>query len=392
MLFWILSAVLTAIAALSILVPLTRRRPDLTDPAADKTADSAVYRQQLEEVDRDLERGLIDPEAAEAARTEIARRLLAADSRVANPASAPNAHGASRAVMVLAIVALPLGAFALYLSIGSPDLPDRPLAARLTAPPEGQSVNELIARVERHLADNPQDGQGWSVLAPVYMRVGNPRAAANAYANALRILGSSTKLETDFGEALTMANEGIVTADARAAFERAVSLDGSAVKPRFFIALALGQEGKTNEAIAAWSGLLDGADPAEPWVPAAQAELAKLGGNSLLARLGKPSGADTAGAGALPAPSAGEVAAAQQMSATDRNAMIAGMVQGLAERLEADGGSVEEWVRLIRAYSVMGNKEKAADAVTRAKAAYADDTAALGQINEIAEKAGIEGS
>ncbi|WP_417667309.1 c-type cytochrome biogenesis protein CcmI [Roseibium sp.] len=394
MMFWILIAVLTAGATLSVLVPLNRRLPADASQLNERGADAAVYRQQMDEVDKDLERGLIDDEAAEAARTEIARRMLAADERRTGSESASRGRMRARLVTLLALIVLPAGAVGLYIYLGTPGLPDRPLQARLAAPPESQSVEELIARVERHLADNPQDGQGWSVVAPVYMRVGNPSAAANAYANALRILGSSVKLETDFGEALTVANNGIVSADAHAAFERAVALDRNAVKPRFFLALALGQEGKTEEAITAWTSLLEGANPAEPWVPAAQAELSKLGGAQLAARLGdggRTGDSDQANAG-LPGPSAEDVAAAQGMNAQDRGAMIAGMVQGLAERLEADGGSVDEWLRLIRAYMVLNQKQEAVAALGKAREAFAQDADALGQINEIARRAGLEGS
>ncbi|MBD8874878.1 c-type cytochrome biogenesis protein CcmI [Roseibium polysiphoniae] len=384
MMFWILIAVMTAAAALSILVPLARsaRREDPVE--AEQTADTAVYRQQLAEVDRDLERGLIETEAAVAARTEIARRLLAADERQHGAETGSKSGALLRLAMVTALVFLPLGSFGLYLYLGSPDLPDQPLFARLSEPAENQSVDVLVARVERHLSENPQDGQGWSVVAPVYMRMGNPKAAANAYANAIRLLGATAQLETDFGEALTVANDGIVSADAQAAFERAVALEPGAVKPRFFLALALGQEGKSEEAIASWSSLLEGADPSEAWVPVAQAELAKLGGTQMAGRLGSGE--------ALPGPSAEEVAAASDMTDQDRTAMISGMVEGLAERLDDTGGSVDEWLRLIRAYSVLGEGDKAAAALTKARKVFAEDTSSLGRINEMAEKAGIEGS
>jgi cytochrome c-type biogenesis protein CcmH len=388
MMFWILIAVLTAAAALSVLVPLTRNSATRGDARAGHAADAAVYRQQLAEVEKDQERGLIEPQAAEAARVEIARRLLAADelSKGEAGAGSQTSRLPQQLVMVMALIVLPLGAFGLYLVLGSPDLSDQPLQARLDAPAENQSVEMLVARVERHLAENPQDGQGWSVVAPVYMRIGNPAAAANAYANAIRLLGSNPKLETDLGEALTVANNGIVSADAQAAFERAVELDAAAVKPRFFLALALGQEGKTEEAIASWNDLLDGADPNEPWVPAAQAQLAQLGG----AGAGPAAGSGQGGGMRLPGPGKADIAAAQDMSAQDRTAMIAGMVQGLAERLKSDGGSVDEWLRLIRAYSVMGERDKASEAVKMARAAYADDAGALGQINEMAKTAGVE--
>ena len=190
--------------------------------AAAIAADEAVYRQQLDEVDKDLERGLIDDEAANAARTEIARRLLAVHDRGGNAANGAGSSWPLRLTLLSALAVLPLMAVGTYLALGSPELPDQPLAARLNAPAENQSLEVLIARIERHLAENPEDGKGWEVVAPVYMRIGNPQAAAKAYQNTIRLLGPSGERLTDLGEALTVVNDGIVSANAR----------GAAVYPR----------------------------------------------------------------------------------------------------------------------------------------------------------------
>lgn len=271
---------------------------------------------------------------------------------------------------------MPASAFGLYLVLGSPDLPDQPLLSRLSAPAEEQSVDLLVARVERHLAENPQDGQGWAVIAPVYLSLGQPQASAKAYSNAIRILGPNQAWLTDMGEALTIANQGLVTADARAAFEQAVSLEPAAVKPRFFLALALGQEGRKEDAISAWQALLQGADETQAWVGAARQEMARLTG-------GAPVG------NSLPGPSQEEVSAASEMAADDRQAMIAGMVAGLAERLSTEGGSVDEWNRLIRAYMVLGKKQDAEKALEEALSAYADKPEDLSMIKDAASQLGL---
>lgn len=362
MIIWILFAILTALAALSILVPMARARAGDGESASH---DAEVYRAQLGEVDKDLERGLIDEESAQAARTEIARRLIAAaKSSEGGEKGRPGSRMAVRLAQLAAIVFLPLAAIGLYLELGTPNLPDQPLAERLAARPTQQDLPLLVARVEKHLADNPQDGQGWEVLAPVYMRMGRTSDAATAYRNAIRILGPTVDRQSNLGEALTMANQGIVSADARAAFERAVEIDERAVKPRFFLALALGQEAKNDEAAAAWRSILDEAQGNEPWVPAALAELEKVGGEppQKLVRSG---------------PSAGDVAAASRMSEADRAQMIEGMVVGLDERLRSEGGNAEEWVRLIRAYSVLGRQDKAMETFELAVASFEDDPAAL---------------
>ncbi|MEE4015757.1 c-type cytochrome biogenesis protein CcmI [Roseibium sp. FZY0029] len=374
MVFWILIALLTGAATLSVLIPLSRSRRG--QEAAPARADEAVYREQLAAIDKELERGLIDAEAAEAARTEIARRLLAAHDRGDATKQGGVRTGRLKLAQGFALLALPVMAFGLYIVLGSPGLPDQPLLSRLNAPAEEQSVDLLVARVERHLAENPEDGQGWAVIAPVYMSLGQPQASAKAYSNAIRILGPRQAWLTDMGEALTIANQGLVTAQARAAFEQAVGLEPAAVKPRFFLALALGQEGRKEEAIAAWQALLQGADENAAWVGAARQEMARLTGEA-------PAG-DT-----LRGPSQEEVAAAGEMTAEDRQAMISNMVAGLAERLSTEGGSAEEWNRLIRAYMVLGKKQDAEQALAAALSAYADKPEDLSMIKDAASKLGL---
>ena len=228
MIFWILLALMTGVAALSVLVPLARAGRSQAETVG--SADEAVYREQLAAIESELERGLIDPEAAEAARTETARRLLAAHEKNESRQKGSSSGFRLKAAQVFALAALPLISLATYFALGSPEEPDQPLITRLNAPAEQQSVELLVARVERHLSENPQDGEGWAVVAPVYLSMGQPQASARAYANALRILGPRPDWLTDMGEALTMANQGLVTADAKRAFEEAVSLQPSAVK------------------------------------------------------------------------------------------------------------------------------------------------------------------
>ncbi len=379
MTFWIFLSIMTALAALSVLVPLARGRSNET--AVPSNADEAVYREQLAAIDRDLAQGLIDAEAAEAARTETARRLLAAHDR----SGSQEHHGKAsetriRAVQLGAILLLPASALGIYLAIGAPDAEDQPLTARLEAPAENQSVEVLIARVERHLSQNPEDGEGWAIIAPVYMRVGNPQSAARAYANAIRLQGARPDWLTDMGEALTVANEGVITEPARAAFENAVELAPDAVKPRFFLAIALGQEGKEKEAITAWQDLLKDADSEAVWVHAAQQRLIELTGKKL------PAPAKVKG------PSEEDVAAAQQMNATDRLTMIKSMVQGLAARIDANGGTVAEWEQLMRAYVVLDEVGKASDVFRRAGEVFAKKPDDLARIKDAATELGLTGS
>lgn len=393
MIFWIAIAALTAAAALSVLVPLARTRRGVvtelsssetpSDPAAkpelsesDLDRDAEVYRAQLDELERDRERGLIDATAYDAARSEVARRLLAAEeARAKRDETAPGtSKGLRRAASLGAMIFLPVAALGMYLWLGNPDEPDQPLIARLQAPVENQSVDQLVARVERHLSENPQDGKGWEVLAPVYMRLGRLDDAARAFENANRLLGPNAERLSNRGEALTMANNGIISAKAQEAFEAAVKLDPQAIKPRFFLALALSQDGKREDAIAAWTRLLDGADPAAAWVKVAREELGKLTGDAV---------AD------LPGPDQKQIEAAGDMNAEDRSAMIENMVSGLESRLREEGGSADEWVRLLRAQMVLGRRDEALEALKLARASFAENHADLAKINAAASDFGL---
>ena len=373
---WIAMAVLAAATSLSVLAPLYRAS---RGARSERGQALAIYRDQLGEVDRDLDRGVIGETEAKAARTEISRRLLRAgqESEEGGTAASPR----PRSVATMAIIAMPLAALAFYLFVGSPEMPAEPLAARLSAPTDKQDIATLVARIEAHLATNPDDGKGWQILAPVYLRLGRYDEAVKAYGNVIRLLGSTADTELDLGEALMSASGGTVTADARAAFERAAKLDPTSVRPRFYLALALGQAGKTDEAIAAWKALLDGAPKTAPWVAVAQSELAKLEGGTTTAV--------TEGAAAPPGPTAADVKAAGEMSASDRMAMIEGMVQQLAAKLAANPADGPGWARLIRSYMVLGKADDAKAALAKARDALAGDATALDSVNQAAKAAGV---
>ncbi len=374
MVLWIAMAALAAAVALPLLVALNRA------PAAGggrRERAIAIYRDQLEELGREVDRGVVAKGEAAAARTEISRRLIHAGEGGPPGASALSSSPSLRRIAAAVIVAMPIAAVALYVVLGSPGLPDAPLAARLAAPPDTQDIAALVKRVEEHLATAPEDGHGWEVLAPVYQRLGRAADAATAYGNALRILGSSASLEAGLGESLVGVSGGVVTADARAAFERAVALAPDDPRPRFFLAVALDQDGKTDEAIAAWKALLAGAPADAPWVAVAQGELARL------------QQASATSPEATPGPSTDDIAAASDLSPEERSAMIEGMVASLATRLESEPGDAEGWARLIRSYAVLDRMDDARNALTKARLAVADDAGKAAVVEQAARAAGL---
>ena len=270
MMLWFVMALMTAAAIFAVLWPLARRTPLPTG------SDVAVYRDQLDEIERDRAAGLIGEREAEAARVEVSRRLLAAADDVA-PARSPDRMGwRRRAAALAALILLPLGAASLYLMLGSPDLTGQPQAARRDSSPEQSPIVELVGRVEAHLEQSPDDGRGWEVLGPVYMRLGRYDDAVKARKNALRLLGPSPEREADLGEALTGAQNGIVTAEAKAAFERALGLDARDVRSRYFLGLAAEQDGRPKEAAAVWRALLAEASADAAWAGFVRESLARV--------------------------------------------------------------------------------------------------------------------
>jgi cytochrome c-type biogenesis protein CcmH len=393
-LLWVILACLTAIALLVLLRPLAGAAAK--DPARD-AFDAAVYRDQLGEIESDRARGLIGQAEAEAARIEVARRLLRADSKERVPDRSAKSSGAKTAATIGVALTLPLLALGLYLVYGSPRLPDQPLAARLEDPASDKNLEALVARVEARLREHPEEGEGWEVIAPVYMGWRRYSDAAEAYAQAIRLLGPSAKRLSGQGQALVLANNGVVTEDARQALERAAELDPTLVEPRILLAIAKEQDGQFAAAIADWRVLLAKETGDQPWREMVEkriaADEAHLAGKPVpgepTAEAEKTAPAKTSPQG-QGGPSGEDMLAAQTMSPADRQAMIERMVQGLAARLEQQGDDLPGWLKLVRAYSVLDRKDDAVKALARAKSQFRGNSQALEQLDALAAELGLK--
>ena len=386
MTLWLGLALMTAVAILAVLWPLARRTGSLRSGS-----DVAVYRDQLEEIERDRAAGLIADQEAASAQVEVSRRLLAAaEAPPAPQASADVATWRRRAVALVALLVVPLGAAGLYLALGSPSLPDQPLAPRLAAARGDQSFDSLVAQVEAHLARNPQDGRGWEVIAPIYLRLGRFDDAVKARRQALSLNGESPERESQLGEALVFAANGIVTAEAKAAFEKAVALDTSDVPARYFLGLAAEQDGNRAQAAALWRALIAAAPPDAPWIDFIRGALARVDDG---AASGDPSRGASGGqsGSASGGPTEDQVAASSKLDPEQRKAMIQGMVERLSERLHRDGSDAEGWLRLVRSYMVLGEREKALAAVLDARRALAGDPTNLRRLDDLVKGLGLEG-
>ena len=388
MLLWIVLACLTAIVLLVLLRPLAR----YVKGPAPEACDAAVYRDQLGEIESDRARGLIGETEAEAARIEIARRLLRADSNEQASDRTAKPSTTKLAATVVVALALPVLALGLYLAYGSPRLPDQPLAARLEDPTSDRNLEALVARVEARLREHPEEGEGWDVIAPVYLGWRRYSDAAEAYDQAIRLLGESAKRLSGQGQALVLANNGVVTEEARRALERAVELDPSLVEPHILLTIAKEQDGQFAAAIADWRALLARETGDQPWREMVEKRIAEdeahLAGKPVAqAPQAAPAEASQQAQGG---PSAEEIAAAQNMSPGDRQAMIQRMVEGLAARLDQQSDDLPGWLKLVRAYSVLDRKDDAQKALARAKSQFSGNTQAIEQLDALAAELGLK--
>ncbi|WP_275789860.1 c-type cytochrome biogenesis protein CcmI [Pararhizobium gei] len=377
MLFWIVVAILTSAVAAVLLLPLLRAGAEAEVP---QSHDVEVYRDQLEELKRDEKSGLISGDDAEFARAEVARRLMAATDGMKAAEPARSRRAGNRLAQLAVVLVIPAVGLCLYLYTGSPDTPDRPLAARLANP--GNDMNILIARAEQALAANPEDGAGWDVLAPIYYRTGRTAEAAAAFSNALRILGDTPQRLGGLAESLIALSGGAVTPDAQDALKKLLAIEPGDPRARFYMALALEQEGKTGAAIAAFDDIIRTSPNDAPWLPLVNQHVA-----SLKAEAGVKGTAEIK----LGNPTADDVANAQSMDAGDRNAMIESMVGSLAEKLKEEPQNFEGWMRIIRSYVVLGKKDEAAAALKDGLRAFPADGSEGRQLLALASELGVDG-
>jgi cytochrome c-type biogenesis protein CcmH len=483
MVLWPILTLMTLAAVIAVWWPLARRQKSVRSGS-----DVAVYRDQLDEIDRDQAASLIGAVEAGAARVEVSRRLIAA-AETAKAASAVAAPGPAalyrRVTLAAALVLLPLGAAATYFSLGSPNLVPVSMNAATGGPPLPEGIENTVAEVETYLENNPRNGRGWELLAPVYLRLGRFDDAVRARRNALEIFGPDAARLGDLGEAIVMAANGAVTPEAKSLFERANAADPEDVMAQYYIGLSAKQEGRRDEALKRWTALASGAREGAEWLPLVKNAIARIdeknptavvaapsaavappehnGGaieamvERLAERLKKdgsdvpgwiqlvrsyrvlgktdkvkaavadahtalasdqealqrldqglqaletetmPSGSGPAAAGPAPTatnvapkgPDASQVAAAAQMAPAERNGMIEAMVARLAQKMAENGSDVDGWLRLIKAYSVLGERDKALSAAASARSALAGNGDNLRRIGELAKELGLEGS
>jgi cytochrome c-type biogenesis protein CcmH len=361
---WGVFALLTGAAVFAVLWPLAR------PVRKEASADVAFYRAKLAEIARDAELANISPQDAEAAKIEAARQLLAASEKEpAAPSRFVPSRLRLRLVAIGALIFVPALALGLYAAIGHPDWPDEPLEARLNAPAETMDINAAIAKVEAHLAQHPDDGLGYEVLVPAYLRLGRIEDAVHAAQMALQKLGENPQRLTAYGETLVFADHGIVTEEARKLFEKAVASGPTSPKALFFLGLAASQEGDKASARNYWEKLLAQSPKDAPWRSDLESRLASLSNQN-----------------ATP----DQAAAISALPPAEREAAIRAMIDRLAARLAENGQDIEGWLRLVRAYKVTNEIDKARAALATARRDFGSDPAATARIDALAHELGLD--
>lgn len=391
MVFWILAALISLGSACLMILPMFR-----SAGKEEVDSDIAVYKDQLAEIDRDLARGVLDKAEAETSRAEVGRRLLAASDRSSSSDKA--APRSATTIATLGIVALSVvGGGLLYQQIGAPGAPDRPLAARdfrAERPsqeqfeaqmaelneqdaivPEGREA-ELIDQLRQALKDRTDDVVGHQLLANTLSTLRQFPEAWRAQQKVVDLKGSTVAAAdyTTQAELMVFAARGYVSPEAEDVLREALLRDPSDRRARFYSGAAMAQNGQPQAAMDLWTGLLKEDDPDAPWKEPVREQIRQLAANE-----GLP----------LPpsmqrGPDAAAVEAAQDMNAEDRNEMIRGMVEGLAERLATEGGTPDEWARLISALGVLGEVERARTIAEEARGVFAGKDAALAAIEAAA--------
>jgi cytochrome c-type biogenesis protein CcmH len=399
--FWLAAGAISLLVAFLILLAFLRPRAGATPAAA---YDLQVYRDQLKEVDRDVERGILTEAEAARARTEVSRRILEAD-RALQKAEAAEARrgGVDRWIIAGGLVAVVAGAVGVYFQIGAPGYPDLPLATRIAlidearatrpgqadaeaqvtmreAVPEQPEREALVAQLRTIMEQRPDDAQGMALLASNEAALGNFRAGRIAQERLIEILGDDAEGAhyIDLAEMMILAAGGYVSPEAEAALSRGLEMEPRNGTARYYAGLMYAQQGRPDLAFPIWRNLMAESTADAPWLEPIRLqieEVAALAGDPVrLADLPQPQSVPA------PGPSPEQMEAASEMAPEDRAAMIEGMVAGLADRLATEGGPPEDWARLITAFGVLGRGEQAQAVYDEALAVFAEDPAALEQI------------
>lgn len=404
--FWIIIIAMALIASAFLGAAVLHGRTGETSPAA---YDLQVYRDQLKEVERDLTRGTIGDGEAGRLRNEVSRRILSADTQLQTSGEDGGQPVIGSRILVGLIALFVVGGSVLYYSeTGAPGYPDlgmktriaasdaarqalpsqAALEARLPAQPATQNASseflDLMEKLRTAVADNPEDLRGLALLARNEALLGNATAAHAAQAQIISVKGdAATAIDyTFYADMLISAAGGVISSEAEAALRSALERDPDQQTARYYLGLFMMQVDRPDMAFRLWEALLRNSPPDAPWVPVIRGEIEDIAARAGV-KYSLPAQAE------LPGPGADAVSAAEDMTPEERAEMIRGMVAQLSDRLATEGGTPQEWARLITAYSVLGEMDQARAIHDEALTVFAGNAGALTIIRDAGQSAGI---
>ena len=363
MVFWVSAALIVAVSLFVLLRALSTPTP--AEGAGQ--GDIAFYHSQQAEILRQRAAGMIDDAEAKAAEAEAARKLLV---RTRESVAAPVVDvSRGRIAQALIALAIPVVALGVYFKIGAPEMPDMPMDQRVDISKTDKDLARLVDRLEEHLAEAPDDAQGYELALPVYMRMGRYESAVGAAERLLALKGPSAERFAMLAEAQIFAGQGLVGDEARKAIASALELAPKLARARFYSGLAAEQAGDADAALKIWREM--------------EAELPDGGEKravaSQIARLAPKAG-----------PTGEAAEAIRAMPQADQAQAIRGMVDSLEARLKSGGGSIDEWQKLLRALNVLGDKDRVIVALKLAREKLAGDAQALETLGKVAVDLALE--
>ncbi|MEO1113609.1 MAG: c-type cytochrome biogenesis protein CcmI [Pseudomonadota bacterium] len=376
MMFWILSSTALALCAAWLAYPFLRK----TEIERDETdAALSIYRDQADEIRRDLESGLISRQEFDAAQREIEARALKAARHSVGGMSVTRRSPVTATVIAAALVA---GSAAGYGWLGTQGAEDRPLAARKTealvqkaqAGDIGSRIQLLVDTVKEH----PDSFEDWWLLARSYAATGDNASAADAYRRAAELSDNDPGVLSAYAEAMTLANGNKVPQAAKILFQQVRAETGDP-RARYYLALARAQAQDFDGALQDWAALAAESDPNAPWMPLVRRDIVNM------ARFTEEDVSKY-----LPDASRAELnKAAGKHTDADQFALLR-RAAALDKQLETDPSDYKGWQELAQIRATLGDTQKAKAALETARDRFSAAPFILSKLDATAADLGLD--
>jgi len=278
--FWIIAALFMLLALWFVLPPLLQKADD-DNSVERRAANVLIYQDQFKEMETDLKNGLVSEEQYQQDKDELERRLLE-DVKVTDPES-PSLSTATRKFAYGVATLIPIGVIAFYLVVGNPKaLSPSLLTAEMASPATQQggpmSSQQIAANVDKlakKLEQDPNDAEGWLMLARSYTSMERFSDAASAYARAIALNDGDANVWADYAEALALSNGQRLAGKPTEAVNRALQIDPKNQKALALAGSAAYEAGKYQQAVDYWQKLLPLLPPGSEIAQTVSDEIAK---------------------------------------------------------------------------------------------------------------------